>query len=253
MLDATVILNLYRRPQHLAMQIEALRNQTFPPKEIWIWVNYHEDNEDVDFQKFNVNRVIDCSYNFKFYGRFAGALLADTKYVTIIDDDTIPGSKWLQNCIDTYFQLEKKGYTTPILTTAGVTLNSMQYQNHSRCGWPTQNKETTQVDIGCQSWFFNRECLSHLWREKPIMWDNGEDIQLSYCSQKYGGVQTFCPPHPPEDKELWGSLHAIELGVDEVATSNNTWLSHSKFFSQRDKIVKNALANGWQTIKNITL
>ena len=253
MLDATVILSLWRRPQNLKPQIEALRNQTFPPKEIWLWANDHDDNADVDFDDLDVDRIIDCSYNFKFYGRFAIALFAETRFVTIIDDDTIPGSKWLENCLDTYFKLEKKGFTQPILSTAGITLNSLRYENHVRAGWPIQNKEIEQVDVGCQSWFFNRDCLSHLWREKPTRWDNGEDIQFSYCSQKYGGVQTFCPPHPPGEKEKWGSLYAVELGTDAVATSNNTWLSHAQFFDQRDKVVRNALEQGWQTVKKVSL
>ena len=84
MLDCTVILNLYRRPQNLARQIEALRAQSFPPKEIWVWVNDHEDNSDLCFDYLDVDRVIDCSYNFKFFGRFAGALLADTDFIAML-------------------------------------------------------------------------------------------------------------------------------------------------------------------------
>lgn len=253
MLDCTVILTLYRRPQNLARQIEALRSQTLPPKEIWIWINDHVDNSDLCFDYLDCDRIIDSSYNFKFFGRFAAALLADTKYIAIFDDDTIPGEKWFENCLGTYCDLEAEGFKTPILGTAGVTLNSFRYENHYRCGWPTQNKETKRVDLVGHAWFLNRECLSHFWREKPYSWDNGEDIHFSYCAQKYGGVQTFCPPHPPEDQSLWGSLYAVELGTDAVATSNNTWLSHTLFFSQRDKVVRNAIANGWETVKNVTL
>ena len=94
MLDCTVILTLYRRPQNLARQIEALRSQTLPPKEIWIWINDHVDNSDLCFDYLDCDRIIDSSYNFKFFGRFAAALLADTKYIAIFDDDTIPGEKW---------------------------------------------------------------------------------------------------------------------------------------------------------------
>ena len=78
-----------------------------------MWANDHEDNEDFDFEDLDVDRVIDCSYNFKFYGRFAIALFAETKFVTIIDDDTIPGEQWLQNCLDTYLKLENKGLYYP--------------------------------------------------------------------------------------------------------------------------------------------
>ena len=40
----TVILNSYRRPYNLEMQIEALRKQSIEPVQIWLWVNKHEDN-----------------------------------------------------------------------------------------------------------------------------------------------------------------------------------------------------------------
>ena len=64
-----------------------------------------------------------------------------------------------------------------ILGSAGVTLNSDKYIDHVRCGWPSQNKETTRVDLVGHAWFFKRDWLQYLWREKPTTWDNGEDIR----------------------------------------------------------------------------
>ena len=248
--DITAILTVYRRPQNLAKQIESLRNQTIPPKEIWVWINYHEDNNGlIDFA--GADKVFNCDHNWKFFGRFAAGLLADTQYLAIFDDDTIPGKQWLGNCLSSYAELEKQGYVSPILGSAGVLLNSAMYLNHSRHGWPSQNAAIERVDLVGHAWFFARSNLSFFWQEKPSSWDNGEDIHFSYCAQKYGGVQTFCPPHPVDNKEMWGSLYAVELGTDKVATSNNTWISHSTFFSQRDHVVDNALKGGWITCKEI--
>ncbi|CAM9682368.1 unnamed protein product, partial [Hapterophycus canaliculatus] len=36
------------------------------------------------------------SFNFKYYGRFQMALQARTKYVWVVDDDVMPGSRFLQ-------------------------------------------------------------------------------------------------------------------------------------------------------------
>jgi hypothetical protein len=126
----------------------------------------------------------------------------------------------------------------------------MQYEPE-RSGWPRQNEETMRVDYVGHAWFFKREWLSHLWREKPPTWDNGEDIHFSYTAQKYGGIQTYCPPHPPEDKSLHGSLLGYELGVDSKATSNNQAVSHQQFFSERDNCINNSLVGGWKTVHNI--
>jgi hypothetical protein len=243
----TVILNAYRRPYNLRMQIDAIRKQTKRPTQIWLWVNDHEDNHGFDFKELNFDRICHNDHNWKFYGRFAAALLADTEYVAIFDDDTIPGDRWFENCLETMKTNEG------IMGSAGYIQTgprAMQYEPE-RSGWPRQNEDTMRVDYVGHAWFFKREWLSHLWREKPPTWDNGEDIHFSYTAQKYGGIQTYCPPHPVEDKSLHGSLLGYELGVDSKATSNNQAVSHQQFFSERDNCINNSLVGGWKTVHNI--
>lgn len=236
----TVILNCYRRPEYLEQQIESIRKQTKKPTEIWIWVNYHEDNMQIDFSTFDVDRVIRNDFNWKFYGRFAGAMLSSSKYIAMFDDDTIPGSKWFDNCLETMKTNEG------ILGGAGVRLSGDRYVGHSRYGWSSNNESVTEVDLVGHAWFFKREWLKYLWMEQPFTWHNGEDIQFSYCCQKYGDIKTFCPPHPKNQKEMSSSLKGYELGVDDKATSRAR--NHSVFYAQRDACVKNAILNGWKPL-----
>ena len=243
--DLTVILNCYRRPYNLQMQVDALRAQSVQPKEIWLWINYHEDNKDFDPGTLGVDRVFKNDFNWKFYGRFAAALLADTEYVAIYDDDTIPGSNWHKNCLETMHTQEG------IMGSAGYIQTGDLASQYYRHGWPSQNEQLERVDYVGHAWFFKREWLSHLWREKPPTWDNGEDMHFSYTSQKYGGIQTYCPPHPPGDKSMHGSLLGNELGIDSKATSNNQAVSHGEFFSQRDMCIRTALNGGWDTVKKV--
>lgn len=243
--DLTVILNCYRRPYNLEMQIKAIREQSFPPREIWLWVNDHEDNHGFNFDSLDVDKIFLNNHNWKFYGRFAAALLADTEFVAIYDDDTIPGSDWHKNCFET---MEKQ---PGILGSAGVKLNSNLYADHIRCGWPSKNEETIEVDLVGHAWFFKREWLGYLWKEKPFTWDNGEDIQFSSMAKIHGGVRTFCPPHPPEEESLHGSILGNELGIDSKATSNNNEVTHQQFFSQRDECVQSAIKNGWKTVDSV--
>lgn len=243
--DITVILNCYRRPYNLQMQIDAIKTQTIKPKEIWIWINDHEDNRDFDFSNIKVDKIFKNNFNWKFYGRFAAALLADTEYVAVYDDDTIPGCKWHQNCLST---MEKN---EGILGSAGVVLNSNFYAHHDRCGWPTKNENTTEVDLVGHAWFFKRNWLQFLWKEKPFTWDNGEDIQFSYMAKVHGNIKTFCPPHPKNDTQLHGSILGNELGIDSKATSNNNFVSHQQFFTERDLCVQNGIKNGWKTVKGV--
>jgi hypothetical protein len=243
--DITVILNCYRRPYNLKMQVESLRAQSIKPKQIWLWINYHEDNKDFDPSTLGVDRVFKNDYNWKFYGRFAAALLADTEYIAIYDDDTIPGKNWHKNCLDTMKTHEG------ILGSAGIILKSDRYVNHDRCGWPTQNKEATEVDLVGHAWFFKREWLRYLWQEKPTTWNNGEDIQFGFMAKIHGGIPTYCPPHPPEDKTMHGSILGNELGIDSKATSTNSAVSHQQFFSERDICVQTGIKKGWKTVRGI--
>ena len=245
--DITVILNSYRRPYNLERQIEAIREQSVEPKEIWLWINDHEDNRGFDHTKLDVDRIFHNNHNWKFYGRFAAALLADTEHVAIFDDDTIPGSKWFENCLDSMQQQEG------IMGSAGYIQTgpyAMQYEPE-RAGWPAKNDDLKRVDYVGHAWFFKRSWLSYLWAEKPFTWDNGEDIHFSYTAQKYGGIQTYCPPHPEGDLSMHGSLHGYELGVDDKATSNNIAVSHQVFFTQRDGCIQTAIKGGWETVYNV--
>lgn len=245
--DITVILNCYRRPYNLKMQIESIRNQSIKPTQIWLWINHHEDNEGFDTSDLDVDRVFKNDFNWKFYGRFAAALLADTEYVAIYDDDTVPGMKWHENCLNTMQTHEG------ILGSAGIILNSGRYINHDRCGWPSQNSEVTEVDLVGHAWFFKREWLRYLWQEKPVTWDNGEDIQFGFMAKVHGGIPTYCPPHPPNNKDMHGSILGNELGIDNKATSTNSSISHEQFFSERDRCIQEGIKKGWNTVRDVSL
>ena len=245
--DITVILNCYRRPYNLKMQIDAIRAQSVQPKQIWLWINHHEDNEDFDPTNLGIDRIFKNDFNWKFYGRFAAALLADTEFIAIYDDDTVPGSRWHENCLNTMQTHEG------ILGSAGIILKSDQYADHDRCGWPTQNKKVTEVDLVGHAWFFKREWLRYLWQEKPVTWDNGEDIQFGFMAKVHGGIPTYCPPHPQENRDLHGSILGNELGIDDKATSTNSSVSHQQFFNERDLCVQEGIKNGWKTVRGVSL
>lgn len=241
--EVTAILTCYKRPQLLKEQIKALREQAVPPKEIWVWGNAPGWNIDMvtqDLRSCGADKIFDCDHNWKFYGRFAAAMLVDTEYVAIFDDDTIPGKDWLSNCHQTMQTNEG------ILGGVGCILPAEGYYGHQRVGWSAPNEQVTEVDLVGHAWFFKRDWLQYLWREKPQTWDNGEDIQFSYLAQKYGGIKTFVPPHPKDKPEMFSSQKGMEYGVDDVATSNQR--NHKVFYEERNECVNNAVANGWKLI-----
>jgi len=242
--DITVILNLYKRPQNLQKQIEAINAQTIKPKEIWIWQNYGEleghSPEDWIGDQQNIKWVT-SNHNWKFVGRFAMAQLAQTKFVCVIDDDSIPGPEWLKNSLKT---MEKY---PGLIGGVGVVLTDDTYSTpHQRFGWPhPEHKIVEEVDLAGHSWVFKKEWLKYFWMEEPASWETCEDLHFSYCLQKYGNIKTYVPIQ--DTTQNTSSQLGYELGVDEVASSHPK--NHNHFYSLRDECVKEYIKRGWKRLK----
>jgi len=216
--NITVILNGYKRPHVLKNQLEAINNQTIKPKEIMLW-----QNNDLGFDP-NITKKLTtavCNSNLGVWARFAYALNAKTEYICIFDDDTIPGPKWLENCYNT-IQTHNG-----LLGTIGVKfMTKTSYQPIQRYGWANPNEDVVEVDIVGHAWFFRREWLSTFWSELPDIDQSpivGEDIHFSYTLKKYLGLSTYVPPHPANDKSMWGSMPELawKIGQDSAAISMN--------------------------------
>lgn len=215
--SVTVILSGYKRPHTLGVQYNAVVSQTVRPTDILFYQNESEYSNNFDPEILRHIKHTRSNFNTGVWGRFAHALNCKTKYICIFDDDTIPGERFLENCINSFN--EKPG----LYGTIGLVFNNDTYYSPERYGWDVNNNdEITQVDIVGHCWFFSREMLSAFWRELPDENDFyvGEDMHFSHMLQKYTDYKTYVPPHPIGDKSLWGSIHALQLGCDNVATAN---------------------------------
>ena len=215
----TVILNGYKRPDYLKIQLDAINNQTVKPESIMLWQNQGADfNPDLTKNIIHTN----SNTNFGVWARFAYALNARTEYICIFDDDTIPSPKWFENCLNTI-----KTHNG-LLGTIGVRfLTKTGYQPIKRFGWADNNNDdVVEVDIVGHAWFFRREWLKYFWMEMPEKEDSelvGEDMHFSFMLQKYAGIKTYVPPHPKHQTELWGSNATLgwKMGQDGAAISMN--------------------------------
>lgn len=239
-MSITVILNAYRRPHTIDTQVQSILKQTVKPDEIWLWRNYHQDfNIDISNIK-GIDRYCDSNTNWKYFGRFAFALLAETEFVAFFDDDTIPGENWFKNCLNTFNQ------TQGLIGGVGLIQNDKyNYMNHTRYGWPSNNESTVQVDLVGHAWFVHRKYLKAMFIEDPVTFDTAEDMHISYCCQKYLGVNTYVPPHPSTDKSMSSSLYGYELGIDSTTDSV---INHSSFFNIRDYCVRQYVNRGWKLL-----
>lgn len=242
----TVILNGFRRGHNLERQIEALKNQTVKPDQILLWYNDPGDKGKVNYSAVRQTKAAVSNENWGVWSRFYYALNAKTKYVCVFDDDTIPGERWFENCLNTI--KTHRG----LLGTIGLIYHSEDnYYQHSRVGWAEPNEQVKQVDIVGHSWFFEREFLTTFCRELPLLDVKicGEDIHFSYTLQKYAKLNTYVPPHPKNDKSLWGSLKGWELGVDDHAISHQHVKTANKGFVYGvNDYFKACVSQGWQLL-----
>jgi len=236
----TAILTVYKRGQYLSAQIDALKNQSVPPDEIWVWCN----SSDTDIQDYSAiaDRVVVSNTNWKFWGRFAMANMARTQYVCLFDDDILPQPNWIKNCLDTF-----KGGIHGILGGSGVILPVKGgYSSKHKVGWNGHHyNEVTQVDLVGHAWFFDKRLLRFMWEEPPHSWENGEDIHFSAMVLKHGGLGTYVPPHPENDHSLWSCRPDFGKAVGRESSATFKSTGHHNV---RDHIVDSLRANGWKLV-----
>lgn len=247
MSDVSVILNVYKRPHTLEQQIDSILNQSIKinPEDIHVWYNYSGIQQNLP-KNSKINTYI-SNTNTKFWGRFTIPLYLKTKYIALFDDDTIPQKDWLKNCIETIEKPETNG----ILGGSGVIIKTKGYKPYQKVGWNgIHSNKTERVDLVGHAWFFRQEWAKYIWYEKPSTWDTGEDIMFSYLAQKYGGINTFVPPHPENNKNLWSTdfSFSAKVGNDSNASAlNNANLQLQK----RGDVCIDCINNGWKTVNNI--
>jgi hypothetical protein len=238
----SVVLNVYKRPYTLERQIDAILNQSIAikPENIHVW--YNNGNVKQHRPKNTNIKTYVCNWNTKFFGRFTVPLLITTPFVALFDDDIYPQRNWLKNCHDS--MMKKQG----IYGGSGVVLKSNRYQPNYKIGWNgIHSNNIERVDLVGHAWFFKQEWTKYLFYEKPITYDNGEDIMFSYLTQKYGNINTFVPPHPENNKTLWSTDYSFALkhGNDSSATSLK-----SPHYGIRNQVCEHAVKNGWKLVKN---
>lgn len=229
--DVSVVLNLYKRPENLPLQVKSIESQNLKPREIILYQDGTGDTIKIPPEIENKLDFIKIGKENKgVWERFKFAdTYAKSKYVCVFDDDTIPGERWLENCHAE--MMEKEG----LYGAVGVISKNKKYNDAMsfRVGWTRNTPRTTRVDFVGHSWFFKKQWLKYLFEGTEELQKSkicGEDMTFSYKLQEHN-INTYVPPQPSSDKEMKGSLFGYKLGVDEHALScNNGWGPMSDMF-----------------------
>ena len=253
--DLTIILN-YSNPENIINQIKAIKNQTKKYKQIIILSDNITDITNIpqEVKDDPYITMINSNKNIGVWAKFSVALLANTPYICVFDDNVIPGKKWLENCFETMKKVNG------LLGTTGLVFkkeNGYEIEN-PKIGSESMNENIQIVDSVCHSWFFKKEWLHHLWSAIPnynLFSESGENIAFSWALQQIG-INTYVPPHPKYDQEMFGNIgnignihknfDTLNIGISNV-TNDDYALKHfikkgfkklkdfSNFYSEYDE------------------
>ena len=122
--------------------ISPLAKTTVKPETTLLWYNYPGEDFEVIY---DVSSQIPTSLNTHNYGvwaRFAFALNVDTEYICVFDDDTIPGSKWFENCLNTMKTHEGLlGTSGHLYSIPAPPVPTTFFEHYLRFGWTHNNEK----------------------------------------------------------------------------------------------------------------
>lgn len=208
-----VVLNTYRR-RNIAAQLASLQRQTVKPQGVLVWRN--DSWSDDEFRSLAGSvRFVKASENMGVWPRFIAGCLLGCEFVAVFDDDTVPGVKWLENCLSCY--RSRPG----VYGANGIRLPHDTYHGGSRHGWVRPSSDTVQVDVVGHAWFYPQWLASKALDTYGGHLRAGEDMALSFVAQR-NGYDTFTPPHPRHDREMWGSVDGFRLSANGNAISSTS-------------------------------
>jgi hypothetical protein len=249
----TVIITVWKR-NYLQEQLEALLDQTTLPGQIWILQN--ENHFDVRplikgyLERFPSIFVMQSEVNLKCFWRYSMTWHVKDEFVWVLDDDVIPGRKWLEVCC------EKCRSLNAVIGCSGRIVPKDDYMpERARSGEILKYfigdgdesreinycPEDTVVDYACNSYFFRTEWIKEFWTFLPFSFIHGDDMHLSVSLKLRRNVGTVIPAQL--NAESTGNLKK-RYGSDQYSS----WLK-APFYPVREGVLQNMISTcGWKPI-----
>lgn len=157
LVDVTVILySNGTSSRHLAVQVAALRAQTVRPVNLWIHVDGQNGHDEKTAAQLHWCRT---QMMLGRYHRMALARQASTRFVAILDEDTIPGRRWLERSLQELVNADPMGqirYGGAVISPSGGLLMGDDPASARAVGPEFPTHDTLLVDFGRQAWVFDQ-------------------------------------------------------------------------------------------------
>ena len=231
-----VVLQVFKR-NTLQVQLEAAAKQTLAPSTVVVLQNGHHVDVSSIIQKFRVQHPhfevqhIASSKNLRFHGRFYLAYMLRETYVSVWDDDVLPGSKWLEHCVKV-----SKAHKNALVGGNGRSFIELQSLRGGKTYKMKQRDSVGRQDFVGHTWTLPREFLKYYLEFDMLSLHTGEDIQLSFALQKVG-IQSW----KPEKKGQWN--------LRDIPGAANANASYTKNQAPRELLFCKLLKAGFKTLK----
>lgn len=216
--ECAAIITLWKRKDYLEEQLEALKNQTKKVSSILIVKNEnHFEIDDKLVDKYGL-KIISSDIN-SLYTRWIIGYLLDEDYIYVLDDDVIPGEKWVEisiNALKKYNALVGPSGRKAVLNNDPAWKSVETFDGQDQlCDWV------------CNSYFFKREWIKFIvsaerYRNTQKTFD---DIQLATTLKIFGGINCVVPGQSKSDLSINGHIKRI-YGHDENALWKRSGSEH---------------------------
>ena len=246
MAAVTAIVTCCKRIHNVPRIWEALRSQSHPCSETWLFYNGKESLAPEDLPPFD--RFIRSDVADDHYTRYAVALAAPSDWVYILDDDCIPGRRWVESCLETARRHE--GIFAPTgFRVSRQDFATGPYTHESEVGRAKscRKKRMVEVDVPFSSFFLRRRHLAAMFREPlgvglrndeivPIV--GQEDVLLAARAWVQDRARVWLPACP--DPEMRGAGEEVN---DRVHAN---WVNRPAFGEERLASMRYEASLGWR-------
>jgi hypothetical protein len=183
--DVGVILSAHMRPQMTESQLVKVRQQSVQARRLVYVVS---PGVPVNESLLSQQATARFSMAITPWWRFSIATMLDNEFVVILDDDTMPGGKWIEAALD-----HLKANPNDVVVARGVKLD--ESLGEQGVGPGNEPKETAEVDYGENGWVVRRDKLIDMLAQDVLDQNPyfGWSIHLGWAAKHMGGKTVVLP------------------------------------------------------------
>ena len=227
------VLSLWKRGHWLEEQLECLRSQSTPPKEIWLCWGVNSKNKD--FEDTDLYKKFDKVYKVDDGGsccsRYEMCKQEEGQYFLILDDDMFPTDNYMERCV-TFI----KNHGEHQIGSSGRIFSGDKYFPNRTVGSYNYHHTDTLVHIGTNGHFVSNHAINcfldnHNFEDK---W--GDDIALGLLNWYHRKVPTVVVA---QDSSCNSDKYNHERGCDDAALSKVE--TQPEFYKERNKLLAHCM------------